>query len=183
MAAELPERLAGELVVLPVRPLAPGESYPDFVVERAYELWATCRNAEATAHMLAEELGPGVPSPSARRVREWTHYHAWTARADDDWRAHQGRNLFELQAQAVAAVRLGIQNLLLAASGAFRDNPQDGAIRLKSAELAIKLVEKGVIPLSVLPPAEAADTSHLDRAAKEALALEGIVRQKHKRGG
>lgn len=181
MAAEQPERLASELVPLPARPLAPGDAYPDFVVERGYELWSVCRNAEATAHMLAEELGPDVQSPSARRVREWVHYHAWTARADEDWRQRQGRNLFELQAQAVAAVRLGMQNLLLAAVGAFKDDPQDGAIRLKSAELAIRLVEKSVIPLSVQPPAEAADTSHLDRAEQEALAMDGIARGKHRR--
>ncbi len=180
--AEDREPPTGTLVPLPSRPLAVGDPYPDFVVERAYELWSVCRNAEATAHMLAEELSPGVPSPSARRIREWVHFHAWTARADNDWRTHQGRSLFELQAQAVGAVRLGLQNLLLAAAGAFKDDPQDGMLRLKSAELAIKLVERGVIPLSVQPPAEAADTGTLSREEKEARAMAGIARGNRKRG-
>jgi hypothetical protein len=163
--------------------LAVGEAYPDFVIERCYELWATCRNAEATAHMLAEELGPETQAPSARRIREWVHFRAWTARADEQWRQHHGRDLFELQAQAVAALRLGLQNLLLAAAGAFADNPQDGAIRLKSAELAIKLVEKGVIPLAIQPPEEAVETSTLSRAEKEAKAMQGIARGNPRRRG
>ena len=176
-----PDR-ASALVPLPARPLAPGESYPDAVVERAFELWAVTRNAAATARMLREELhaelGPQVTTPSERQIRAWTHYHGWTARADEDWRRHQGRNLFELQAQAVAAVRLGVQNLVLAASGAFADNPQDGGIRLKAAELAIRLVERGVIPLSLQPPEPAVDTSDLPRDEQEARARRILV-QRH----
>jgi hypothetical protein len=170
------------IVPLPSQALAPGESYPDAVVERAYELWAVTRNAAAAARMLREELhaelGPQVTTPSERQLRAWTHYHGWTARADEDWRRHQGRNLFELQAQAVAAVRLGVQNLLLAASGAFADNPQDGVIRLKAAELAIRLVERGVIPLSVQPPESIVDTSDLPRDEQEARARKMLV-QRH----
>jgi hypothetical protein len=170
------------IVALPSRPLAPGESYPDLVVERAYELWSVTRNAAAAARMLQEELhaelGSQVMTPSERQVREWVHFHAWTDRADEDWRRHQGRNLFELQAQAVAAVRLGVQNLLLAASGAFAENPQDGVIRLKAAELAIRLVERGVIPLSVQPPEPAVDTSNLPRDAKEARARKLLVQRR-----
>lgn len=171
------------VVPLPVRALAPGESYPDVVVERSYELWAVTRNAEAVAHMLRDELGPEGPTPSARQIRQWAHFHAWTARADNDWRQHQGRNLFELQAQAVAAVRLGLQNLLLAAAGAFKDDPHDGAIRLKSAELAIKLVEKGIIPLSVHPPEPPAANENEPREVREALAMNAITRGTGRRHG
>ncbi len=163
------EPMTSSLVPLPSRPLAPGEAYPDAIVERSFELWSVTRNAEAVAHMLREELGPEVTSPSARQIRHWVHYHGWTARADEDWRTHQGRNLFELQAQAVAAVRLGLQNLLLAATGAFAGDPHDGMLRLKSAELAIKLVERGVIPLTVQPPHQPRDTSNLSREEREAL--------------
>lgn len=165
------------IVPLPSRPLAPGEPYPDSMVERSFELWSTCRNAEAVAQMLRAELGPEVTTPSARQVRHWAIFHGWTARADDDWRRTQGRSLFELQAQAVAAVRLGLQNLLLAASGAFQDNPHDGAIRLKAAELAIRLVERGVIPLSVQPPMEAVAASNLSREEQEAQARANLVRR------
>src|SRR5665648_210625 len=48
------------IVPLPSRPLAPGEPYPDSMVERSFELWSTCRNAEAVAEMLRQELGPEV---------------------------------------------------------------------------------------------------------------------------
>ena len=77
-------------------------------------------------------------------------------------------------------MRLGLQNLLLAATGAFKDDPQDGAIRLKAAELAIRLVERGVIPLTVHPPMEAVDTSNLSREEQEAQARASLVRRHHR---
>ena len=167
------EPVRGTIVPLPSRSLAPGEAWSQEIVASAFVLWASCRNAEATARMLTDELreaGHTGPTPSARTIRQWTDYHQWRRQADVAWREHKARDLFELQAQAVAAVRVGLQNLLLAATGAFADSPQDGVIRLKAAELAIRLVERGVIPLSAQPPEEAIDISHLSRDEQEARA-------------
>ncbi len=169
--AEDREPPTGALVPLPVRPLAPGQAWSQEIVASAFLLWASCRNAEAAARMLEHELraaGHTGPTPSARTIRHWIDYHQWRQQADAAWREHKARDLFEVQAQAVAAVKIGLTNLLLAASGAFAENPQDGALRLKSAELAIRLVERGVIPLSVDPPADAIDTSGWSREQKEA---------------
>jgi hypothetical protein len=169
------------LVPLPSHKLSPGESYPDAMVERGYEHWSVTRNAEAVAQMLRNEFGPEIQTPSARCIREWVHFHAWTARADDDWRTNQGRNLFEMRAQAAASFRLGLHNLLLAATGGIPD-PADAMIRLKAAELAIRLVERGVIPLAAIePPTENVDTSRLTRAEREALAMARMAERKAQR--
>ena len=159
------------VVPLPARALAPGAAWSQEIVASAFLLWASCRNAEATARMLANELrdaGHTGPTPSPRTIRHWIDYHQWRQQADAAWREHKARDLFELQAMVLAAVRVGLQNLLLAASGAFKDDPQDAAIRLKSCELAIRLIERGVVSLSVEPPKDAIDTSGWSREQKEA---------------
>src|SRR5215217_9317468 len=149
------------LMPLPSQKLSPGESYPDAMVERGFEHWSVTRNAEAVAQMLRNEFGPEVRTPSARCIREWVHYHGWPARADNDWRSNQGKTLFEMRVQAVAGFRLGLQNLLLAATGGIAD-PAEAVIRLKAAELSIRLVERGVIPLAAIePPIEDVDESTL----------------------
>ena len=166
------------LVPLPHHKLAPGESYPDAIVERGYEHWAITRNAEAVAQMLHNEFGSAVQTPSARCIRQWVHYYGWPVRADADWRSNQGKSLFVMQVQAVAAFRLGLQNLLLAATGGIPD-PADAVIRLKAAELAIRLVEKGVIPLAAInPPIEDVDERMLSRPEREALANARIVQRR-----
>jgi hypothetical protein len=177
-----PDRPTAEhsLVPLPRPTLAPGESYPDPMVEHAYEHWSVMRNAEAVAQMLRNEFGPEVRTPSARCIRDWVHFYAWPARADNDWRRNQGKALFELRAQAVAGFRLGLQNLLLAATGGLPD-PADAATRLKAAELSIRLVERGVIPLAAIePPTEDIDESHLTRAEREARAAERMTERRRK---
>ena len=166
------------LVPLPHHKLAPGERYPDALVERGYEHWAVTRNAEAVAQMLCNEFGPEVQTPSARCIREWVHYYGWPVRADADWRSNQGKSLFAMQVQAVAAFRLGLQNLLLAATGGIPD-PADALLRLKSAELSIRLVERGVIPLAAIePPEELTDEGTLSRPEREALANERMARRR-----
>jgi hypothetical protein len=74
---------------------------------------------------------------------------------------------------------LGLQNLLLAATGGIPD-PADAVIRLKAAELSIRLVEKGVIPLAAIePPQEATtDESQLSRAQREARAGERMAQRR-----
>jgi hypothetical protein len=170
------------LVALPPHKLAPGESYPDAMVERGFDHWSMTRNAEAVAQLLRTEFGPEVRTPSARCIREWVHYHGWPARADHDWRSNQGRTLFEMRVQAVAGFRLGLQNLLLAATGGIPD-PADAVVRLKAAELAIRLVERGVIPLAAIePPTADVDERTLSRPEREALAGERMARRRQQSG-
>lgn len=143
-----------DLVVVPMRASdAPArfEPWGADVVERCYELWSTVggRNAEATVLKLQEECADDEPIsvPTSRTVRRWAAFHAWQVRADADFQQHHGRELHELQVMTLAAVKVGIQNLLLAGLGGFDNNPGAGVIRLKASELATRIVERGVLPL------------------------------------
>ena len=167
------------IVALPQRHLLPGEAWSEEIVTRSFALWAFTRNAEATARMLENELreaGHQGPTPSARTIRHSIDYHGWRRDADAHWREHRHRDLFELQAQAAAAVRIGLTNLLLASAGAFE--PTEALVRLKAFELASRLFERGVSPLMPEPPTEAVDTAQLSRQEREALAAEHIAQRK-----
>jgi hypothetical protein len=170
------------IVPLPRRELLPGEAWSKEIVTRAFELWAFCRNAAATARMLENELheaGHEGPTPSARTIRRWVEYHGWRRDADELWREHRDRDLFELQAQASAAFRIGLTNVLLAAAGAFE--PAEAAVRLKAFELTSRLYERGIVPLAPQPPAAEVDESQLSRREREGRAMERMAQRRRER--
>jgi hypothetical protein len=173
-----------ELVVIPPAPVpatapprqvVPVASYSDDVIERCFCFWSTIagRNAEATQRHYQADVEDDEPIPSARTIRHWAVQFRWAARADAEYQDQHSQRLYDLQLTVFNTVEAAAQNLLLVASGAFDDNPHAGLLRLKSSELALRSVERGVFPVQPKPPLATSD----DWASKSLEEREAIMRE------
>jgi hypothetical protein len=157
--------MTGTVVPLPSLVPAPPE-----ILERAYALWSTVggRNATATRRLLEAEAEDGDAVPTDRAIRKWATEHGWHERADLHLRETAGRTVFELGVKW-RALLLGAADVLLAAqTGGFAGREIEGALAVKASEIALRQIERGVLPLVVEPPAQAIDTSSMTRAELEA---------------
>jgi hypothetical protein len=165
----------------------PQVRFPDTIKDLAFALWSTYCGGDgaATERMLAKELDDGTPIPTRQTIARWAREDGWVAQRDEGWRNLKGRTVYELRAAMLSNVALAQKIKRDAMTGAFDDDVQAGALRLKGAELADRLLERAVIALAVPePPADgtADDLSGLTRAEREARANEEMQRRKQGRG-
>lgn len=169
-------------------PIRRGDSQVRFAVdvqELAFGLWLLYagRDAAQTERLLAQEL-PGEPIPTAQTIRNWARAQDWPARADDHWRTHGARTVYELQEQASANFRLSQRIKGMAMSGGFAGREQEGALALKAAELSDRLLERSVVPIVPVPPADSGiDLSGMSTEEKEAYARKIRLERKGKNDG
>jgi hypothetical protein len=155
---------------------------PPEILERAYELWSTVggRNAAATRRLMEAEAEDGDPVPTDRAIRKWARESAWAVRADRELPETKDATLYELGVKWRALI-LGSADVLLAAqTGGYAGREMEGALAVKASEIAMRQVERGVVPLVVEPPVKPVDTSALPREEKEAHARSLLVRRKGK---
>lgn len=176
------ERDSVTATLVPLRTTVPArfESWPEDIQERAYDLWSSigARNAGRTALLLTRELGDGAPVPAGSTIRRWARDQAWESRSNADLERSHGRTLYALQVGWLAALQLAQQTLLDGMAGALDDAPGYGLARIKSAEVALRVVERaGLLAILPTPPEpERAESDNLPRDQKEALAMRALVR-------
>ena len=171
------EPMTGTVVPLPSLVPAPPE-----IVERAYELWSTVagRNAAATRRLLDSEAEAGDAVPTDRAIRKWATEHGWHERADLQLRETAGRTVFELGVKW-RALLLGAADVLLAAqTGGYAGREMEGALAVKASEIALRQIERGILPLEVELPPKPVDTSQMTRAEKEAYAQSQLIQRKRR---
>jgi hypothetical protein len=152
---------------------------PADVMERAYELWSTVggRNAAATRRLLEQEAEDGDMVPTDRAIRKWAQQHGWAVRADRDVGQTKDQTLYELGVKWRALVLGSADVFLRAQTGGYAGREMEGALAVKASEIAMRQVEKGVIPLLVKPPEIEIETDDLSREEREALARQALVRR------
>ena len=150
------------------------------IKERAFELWSTVggRNAAATRRLLEAEAEDGDPVPTDRAIRKWAQESAWAVRANHELPETKDQTLFELATKWRALV-LGAADVLLAAqTGAYAGREMEGALAVRASEVALRQIERNVVPGVVTRPVEAKSVDDLPREEAEAYARSLNVRRK-----
>jgi hypothetical protein len=161
--------------------------YPDDIKDLAFRLWSTFCGGDsaATERMLIIELDAGVPVPTRQTIAKWARDEGWAALRDEGWRNLKGRTVYELRVAMLSNVVLAQKIKRDAMTGAYSDDVPAGALRLKAAELADRLLERAVIALGVpdAPDEDAPEAdSHLSRAEREAKIIERMAQRKREAG-
>ena len=162
----------------------PGVACPPEVKARAFVLWGSLAggDAAATERLLQAEADEGDVVPTARSIRRWAVEDRWAAQAAAAWQdvATREKALYDLQMAMIANKMLAEVNKRDVGTGAYDDNPMVGALRLKSAELSDRGVERVMALLRMpTPPDEAtADDENLSRAEREAKIVERMAQRK-----
>lgn len=162
-----------------------GVRFPPEMRTRAFVLWSTLagQDAAATERLLRAEASEGDEVPTARSIRNWAKADDWAARAVASWQDVSTRNkaLYDLQMAMVANKMLAEANKRDVGSGAYDDNPVVGALRLRSAELSDRAVERVMAMLRMpAPPDEGTDEDEqtMSRQEREARIVERMAQRK-----
>jgi hypothetical protein len=172
--------------IVPIQRGIPGREFADDVKDMAFALWSTFCNgdAAATERMLRRELGEGEPVPTAQTIRNWARGEDWRSAQAAGWRSMAKRSAYELRRVMIANVMLAQKIKRDVMTGAYTDDVANGALVLKGAELADRLLERAVIALSIPDePDEPPDDADLTREAREAQALSAMAQRKARRRG
>lgn len=126
--------------------------YDDDVRETCYAIWSTVAymSPARTARWFARECQDVAHMPNADTIAYWARRDRWLERSQEDERRFHGQRLLRLQQKWFAAVEGSADVMLDAQAGAYDDNPAAGLVRMKAGELAIRAVERRVLPL--MPP-------------------------------
>ena len=152
---------------------------PIELINRAYELWSTVggRNAAATRRLLEQEADDGDALPNERSIRRWAKQHAWDVRADVMIRDTKDLTAYQLGVKWRAIMLGGADVLLAAQTGGYAGREMEGALAVKATEIGIRVIERGVLPLVVPPPAEPEVEEDVPRDELEARAKAAMVKR------
>ena len=165
--------------VVPIRRGAAYTPFAEAVKDRALVIWSTTggEDSAATERLLTAEADPGDPIPTRQTISRWARDEGWAALAAAGWRALGARRVYELKLAMFCNLLLAQHVITDVLTGAYADNVRDGVLRLKGAELATRVYERGLVAITVptLPDDAAADDADLPRAEREALAQARIT--------
>lgn len=154
--------------------------YAPDVVERCYQLWAwrCARSPRAVERTYRDEVPEGTPVPTYTTIRDWAIRDHWDTRRRDDFARNCGDNLYDMQVDAATNIRRQLDIVAEIQAGLFDHDPAAALVRLKAGELAVKLVERGIVPLMPKPIEPEANTDGMTREEREAKAMAAATMRK-----
>jgi hypothetical protein len=135
------------------------------------------RNAVAVRRLLEDEAEDGDALPTDRAIRRWAHQQAWAVRADGELRETKDQTLYELGVKGRALVLGSFDVLLKAQTGGYAGREMEGALAVKASEVALRAVERGIMPKIAEPPEEKTSVEELPRESREALAKSSMIQR------